>query len=390
MSKLRQVDVQLKDASGALQNLQALHESIVQSMSGGVITTGLDGRITLVNRAAQHLLEISEAELNGRSVGELFQDPLPHFGGDRGDAEVRYKTTTGFHKTFRVLVSALNLSARGELGFVYSFDDLTEIRRLEREVRMQDRLAAVGRLAAAIAHEIRNPLTSIAGSVSMLSEAPSLNDEERHLLQIVIRESERLNNIITDFLAYSRGKQYRFERVDLVPLLQDTLTLLDHRLTAENAGITLERNFPASGAWVLADGDKLKQVFWNFCENAVRAMKKKGGSLTVALTDRGTDWEMSFSDTGTGFNPQQIEKLFEPFQSNFEGGTGLGLAIVYQIVQAHEGKVWARSALGKGTSFVLRLRRLNRDHDQSMVNEKPLPAASDETAMAATGGGARG
>ncbi len=391
MSKLRQVDVQLKRASGELEDLQALHESIVQSMSGGVITTGLDGRITLVNRAAQQLLEIPEAELRGHSVTDLFQDPLPDFTGERRDAEVRYRTRNSFSKTFRVLVSELNLSARGDLGYVYSFDDLTEIRRLEREMRMQDRLAAVGRLAAAIAHEIRNPLTSIAGSVSMLSEAPSLNAEEKHLLQIVIRESDRLNNIITDFLAYSRGKQYRFERANLVPLLQDTLTLLDHRLTSENSGVTLVRNFSATEAFVMADGDKLKQVFWNFCENSVRAIKKtkNSGTLTVALTERGNDWELSFTDTGTGFTPQQIEKLFEPFQSNFEGGTGLGLAIVYQIVQAHEGKVWARSTLGKGTSFVLRLRRW--EHNQSAPGGSASTAASaGASALSAAGGGTRG
>jgi two-component system sensor histidine kinase PilS (NtrC family) len=406
MSKLRQVDVQLKDASGALKNLQVLHENIVQSMSGGVITTGLDGRITLVNRAAQQLLEISEAELHGQSVGALFQDPLPHFGGLRADAEVRYKTSNGFRKTFRVMVSALNVSARGDLGFVYSFDDLTEIRRLEREVRMQDRLAAVGRLAAAIAHEIRNPLTSIAGSVSMLSEAPSLNPEERHLLQIVTRESARLNDIITDFLAYSRGKQYRFERSNLIPLLEDTLTLLEHRLIAENLSIQLERAFAKSEAWVLADGDKLKQVFWNFCENAVRAMKVKGGKLTVSLAERGSDWEMSFSDTGPGINPQQTEKIFEPFQSEFEGGTGLGLAIVYQIVQAHEGKVWARSQLGKGASFVMRLKRIEAVR-QSLPGDEhatasaaalqnssgasaSIPSVSVASVAARSGGGTRG
>jgi two-component system, NtrC family, sensor histidine kinase PilS len=394
MSKLRQVDVQLKDASGALENLQALHENIVQSMSGGVMTTGIDGRITLVNRAAQQLLEISEAELRGRSVADVFQDPLPHFGVARADAEVRYVAANGFRKTFRVMVSALNVNARGDLGFVYSFDDLTEIRRLEREVRMQDRLAAVGRLAAAIAHEIRNPLTSIAGSVAMLSDAPALNSEERHLLQIVIRESERLNNIITDFLAYSRSKQYRFERVNLVPLLLDTLTLLENRLTAENSGIKLTRSFPKSEAWVLADGDKLKQVFWNFCENAVRAMKKKGGNLTVALAERGPDWEMSFADTGPGINPQQTEKIFEPFQSNFEGGTGLGLAIVYQIVQAHEGKVWARSEVGRGTSFVVRLRRMEYAHENGRVQGAAAGTSSASssagTALAAAGGGPRG
>jgi len=391
VSKLRQVDVQLKDASGALQNLQALHENIVQSMSEGVITTGLDGRITLVNRAAQQLLEISEAELRGRSVADIFQDPLPAFGSGRGDAEVRYIAANGFRKTFRVMVSALNVNVPGGLGFVYTFDDLTEIRRLEREVRMQDRLAAVGRLAAAIAHEIRNPLTSIAGSVSMLSDAPALSQEERHLLEIVTRESERLNGIITDFLAYSRGKQYRFERVSLAPLLEDTLTLLEHRLAVEGTGIRLERSLPKSDALVLADGDKLKQVFWNFCENAVRAMKKTGGKLTVGLTERGPDWEMSFTDTGPGISPQQSEKIFEPFQSNFEGGTGLGLAIVYQIVQAHDGKVWVRSEVGKGTSFVLRLRRL----DEGVTALSPSASKSaapklTEKSLAASGGGPRG
>ena len=358
MTKLRQVDVQLKTASGALEDLQALHENIVQSMSGGVITTGPDGRITLVNRAAQQLLELSEIELHGRAVAELFQDPLPAIGAGRGGAEVRYASPNAFRKTFRVMVSALNVTARGDLGFVYTFDDLTEIRRLEREMRMQDRLAAVGRLAAAIAHEIRNPLTSIAGSVSMLSDTPALSQEEKHLLQIVTRESDRLNAIITDFLAYSRGKQYRFERVNLVALLEDTLTLLEHRLNLEGTGIQVQRTFQVREAWVLADGDKLKQVFWNFCENAVRAMQKSGGTLAVALGERAADWEINFADTGPGMPAQQTEKIFEPFQSNFEGGTGLGLAIVYQIVQAHEGKVWARSEPGKGTSFVLRLRRM--------------------------------
>src|SRR5580700_4806450 len=387
-NKLRQVDVKLKHTSGALENLQALHENIIQSITGGLITTGLDGHVTLVNTAAQKLLDRSEDDLLGQPVKQLFLDPLPHVDSEPAHGEVRWVAPNGYRKTFRVLVSALAVPERGTLGFVYTFDDLTEIRRLEREVRMQDRLAAVGRLAAAIAHEIRNPLTSIAGSVSMLSDSPALSSEEHHLLQIVIRESDRLNNIITDFLAYSRGKQYRFERVDLIPLVQDTLTLLEHRLTAENAGIRLQRSFPKSGAWVLADGDKLKQVFWNFCENAVRAIKmtKQAGTLTVSLTERGREWEISFADTGPGINPQQTEKIFEPFQSNFEGGTGLGLAIVYQKVQAQDGKVRARSEVGKGTSFVMRLRRMEDAPEVAGRNSSTSESALIPSAV----GGARG
>ena len=198
----------------------------------------------------------------------------------------------------------------------------------------------------------------------MLSGIPALSEEHRQLLEIVTRESERLNNIITDFLAYSRGKQYHFDKVDLMPLLRDTLTLLEHRLVAEGSGIRIERHFAVKEAWVLADGDKMKQVFWNFCENAVRAMKG-GGILTVSLELCGQDWQIDFADTGAGISPQQTEKIFEPFQSQFEGGTGLGLAIVYQIVQAHDGKVWARSRAGEGTTFVLRLRGIAVEMEQA-------------------------
>ncbi len=383
-AKLRQVGVQLKDTSGALESLQALHENIIHSISSGLITTGLDGRITLVNGAAQRLLERTPAELVDTPVHELFLDPLPTVESQQAHGEVRFDAPTKFRKTVRVRVAALTVPERGDLGYVYVLDDLTEIRRLEREVRMQDRLAAVGRLAAAIAHEIRNPLTSIAGSVSMLSGVPEMNEDHRRLLDIVTRESQRLNSIITDFLAYSRTKQYRFDKVDLVQLVEDTLTLMDHRMTAEKTGITIQRRFAASHAWTMADGDKIKQVFWNFCENAVRAMKG-GGQLTVAVESLGEDWQVGFTDTGAGMSPQQIEKIFEPFQSNFEGGTGLGLAIVYQIVQAHGGKVWARSKPGQGTTFVLRLHRLDAGRAVSTAEN-----TSDKARVVAAGGGGRG
>jgi len=252
----------------------------------------------------------------------------------------------------------------------------------------------VGRLAAAIAHEIRNPLTSIAGSVSMLSGIVDLSEEHRQLLQIVTRESERLNGIITDFLVYSRGKQYQFASVDLLPLLEDTLTLLEHRLVTGNTGIRIERLYNVNQAFTIADGDKIKQVFWNFCENAVRAMSS-GGVLRVSVEQFGEDWQINFADTGPGMSRQLVEKIFEPFQSQFEGGTGLGLAIVYQIVQAHEGKVWARSKIGEGSVFVLRLRRVAAAENISarlpVANPQLLPQAGEAVAAAAgTGGRAHG
>jgi two-component system, NtrC family, sensor histidine kinase PilS len=380
-AKLRQVGVQLQDTSGALENLQVLHENIVHSISSGLVTTGMDGRITLVNAAAQRLLERTAAELVGKPVNELFIDLLPTMESQHTHGEVRFENPGKFRKTLRVRVTGLTVPDLAEQGYVYVLDDLTEIRRLEREVRMQDRLAAVGRLAAAIAHEIRNPLTSIAGSVSMLSGVPEMNDEHRRLLDIVTRESQRLNSIITDFLAYSRTKQYHFEKVDLTHLVEDTLTLMDHRMKAEKTGIAIERCFPQSAAWALADGDKLKQVFWNLCENAVRAMKD-GGTLTVTVEAVADDWQVGFTDTGEGMTPQQTEKIFEPFQSDFKGGTGLGLAIVYQIMQAHEGKVWARSRPGMGTTFVLRVHRFGVER---LATGENRPSAKMGAAVAAGG-----
>ena len=392
VTKLRQVHGKLKDTSGALENLQARHENIIQSITGGLITTTLEGQISFVNSAAQKLLELPQGELLGQPIHRLFLNTLPQVDSEPVHAEVRRQARNGFRRTFRVLVSPLTVSDGQVSGYVYTFDDLTEIRRLEREIRMQDRLAAVGRLAAAIAHEIRNPLTSIAGSVQMLSAIPDLSEEHRQLLQIVTRESERLNGIITDFLAYSRGRQYRFEKVDLLPLLEDTLTLLEHRLATENPAIRIVRNYKVENAWALADGDKIKEVFWNFCGNAVCAMTG-GGTLTVTVGSIGQEWEMTFADTGEGMSQQLIEKIFEPFQSQFEGGTGLGLAIVYQIVQAHEGKVWARSRPGQGAVFVLRLARLGAQEpaslgkDHSGATHQPV---LDDQMLPARAGGHRG
>ncbi len=354
-AKLRQVNVELQDKSGALQNLQALHKHVIDCMSGGLITTGLDGRITLLNPAGEKLLDASAAGVFGKPVGPLFLDRLPAVGPGPVHNEVRCLTPKGKEKTFGVTASALNVPEGGLTGYIYALEDLTEVRRLEREVRMRDRLAAIGRMAGGIAHEVRNPLASIAGSIQVLAGMSELNQEQQALAEIVLRESDRLNAIITDFLLYARDKSYQMECVDLLLLLDDTLTILQKGNSTEPQ-IEILRRFETQAAFAVADADRMRQVFTNLYTHAVRAMPR-GGRLVVTVAGSGDYWRISFANTGDGLTQQQIEKVFEPFQSEFDSGIGLGMALVYQILQAHDARISVRSAPGEGIDFVLELKR---------------------------------
>jgi two-component system sensor histidine kinase PilS (NtrC family) len=351
-AKLRQAGRELRDRSGELLSLQALHESVIHSIPSGLTTTDLEGRVMLLNTPGQKLLERTTSAVYGRHISELFLDPLPDLTSASPHGEVRGLTPSGVEKTFGVRATPLTAPEQGIIGCVYTFEDRTELRRLEREVRMRDRLAAVGRLAAGIAHEIRNPLSSIAGSIKMLAQASAFSDEQKTLADIITRESSRLNAIISDFLAYSREKSYKIARADLISLIGDTLVLLENR--AQTPDLKIVRRFEVAQAFAAVDGDRMNQVFWNLLENAVRAMDQKG-TVTVSLRAQGDFWRVGIRDTGPGVPPKLVEKIFEPFQSHFEGGTGLGLAIVYQIIQAHGAKIWVASPAGGGAEFVLEL-----------------------------------
>ncbi len=342
-AKLRQAGMELRDKSGELLSLQALHENVIHSIRSALITTDLEGRITLMNVPGQKLLERTASSVYGRHISDLFVDRLPHLESLSAQCEVRGLTPSGKEKTFDVNVTALIVPEQGTIGYVYTFEDRTELRRLEGEVRMRDRLAAVGRLAAGIAHEIRNPLASIAGSINVLAEVTPFNEEQKTLVDIITRESTRLNNIISDFLVYSREKSFKFSRVDMIPLLEDALVLLGNRSHTKELAIV--RNYAVPEAFAAIDADRIKQVFWNLLENAVRAMNGKG-TITVSARVFGDYLRIGIRDTGPGIPPNLAEKIFEPFQSQFEGGTGLGLAIVYQIVQAHGAKIFVQSTLG--------------------------------------------
>jgi two-component system sensor histidine kinase PilS (NtrC family) len=354
---------ELDEKIDSLAQLQRLNEHIVGSIRSGLVTTDLDGNIALFNRAAEEILGIAAARSLGRPVqdfvGPELWNRISSAGWLTASGPLYYETWVGApgapQRFVGFSVSPLSVQdapgpAPRLLGYIVAFQDLTDMKRLEEEIRLKDRMAAIGRMAAGIAHEIRNPLTSMRGSVEVLRSHLALSDADARLMDILIRESERLNAFVVDFLRFAGPRTTARERTDLTALLRDTFALLRNSAEVRDKH-TIELDLDGQ-VHVMGNPDQLRQVFWNLAQNAVRAMPA-GGTLTIRARRTDGVGRVTFEDTGVGMSPEEQAQLFQPFNSGFAGGTGLGLSIVFQIVEDHKGKISLESEKGRGTSVTV-------------------------------------
>jgi len=355
-------DVRLLAATQSLASLRALHERIVESIRSGLVTTDLKGRIYTFNKAAEEITGYAAESVRGKDASIFFGEMKDHIAdsvraSDTGEVSPRFETdcftSEGMRLRLGFSISPLFSEFGKTTGMVITFQDLTQVRALEETSRRQDRLAAIGRMAASIAHEIRNPLAAMRGSIQMLRSEMEGDSSQTELMEIILRESDRLNRIITDFLSYARPRTITQSQVDVGDLLHQTFALLQHSPEILKTQ-SIEEDIPLEPVIAVADAGQLKQVFWNLARNALQAMPQ-GGTLRARVElNSHNRLRISFSDTGRGMSPDQVEHLFEPFSST-TGGTGLGLSIVYQIIRDHGGTINVSSLEGQGTTITVEL-----------------------------------
>jgi two-component system sensor histidine kinase PilS (NtrC family) len=338
-----------------LQKLELFNTCVVENIPSGIVTAGIDGRIGMINDVACGILGVSRESVAGKPIETLFGES---FASDRRDdnrvsrPEMSYRRADGAELYLGFSASPIKDPANAVIGRVVIFQDLTPIKQMEERVRIADRLAGVGELAAGLAHEIRNPLASIAGASQMLHESGELPPESHTLLDIIGRESGRLNGLITEFLEFAGPVPRDMKPVDLASLSERVADAV-RAGEAREKGVSIEARELRS-RYVEGDAEQLSQVLWNLLRNAVQATPR-GGRVSVDLFPQVRHGErfavLTVNDTGSGITPSLLGKIYNPFFTTKEGGTGLGLAISQRIVVTHRGFLEVRSVPGEGTVF---------------------------------------
>jgi two-component system sensor histidine kinase PilS (NtrC family) len=364
--RLRRTGAALEQASDQIAGLQAFSEHVISSLTAGLVTTDIDGQILSFNNAAAGITGVPALQAVDRRAADVLTLP-PEFIDMFGTREARtklprveylFKCPDGREIVLGISTAILR-TPRGEVGFVFTFQDVTEARRQEREARIQQRLAAVGEMAAGIAHEIRNPLASMSGSLQILRQELPLSDEQSQLMDIVLRESDRLNETIKSFLAYAKPQRSALSRLDVRQVVTDASTLLQNSAELIE-GHSIHCDVPADPVWCLADEAQIRQIVWNLATNGLRAMAD-GGRLTLsaaaAVAEAGKPpmVTLAVTDEGIGIDPDELDGILQPFHGGFERGTGLGLSIVHRIVSDYGGELVMTSERGKGTTVTVRL-----------------------------------
>jgi two-component system sensor histidine kinase PilS (NtrC family) len=352
--RLRTADASLARASSEFADLQAFNQHVIESLTSGLATTDEYGRLLTFNAAAEHITGLRVADVLRHRVFELLQLPSGFersleetLDGSRR-ADVRF-TRPGGRQIELGLSAGPILTPGGRAGFLFVFQDVTETHRLRRKSAVQDRLAAVGEMAAGIAHEIRNPLASMSGSIQILRQELPLNAEQAQLMDIVLRESGRLNDIIKSFLAYARPQRISRRRFNLSQAVSDTALLLRHSPEL-GEGHRIQVAVPEAPVWFEADEGQIRQVVWNLATNGLRAMPG-GGALVLGVQAEHVDsLYVTVRDEGVGMPSDELDSMLQPFHGTFAQGTGLGLAIVHRIVSDHGGEIQVTSGPDAGTT----------------------------------------
>jgi two-component system sensor histidine kinase PilS (NtrC family) len=379
--RARRADVELEQATEAIADLQAFNQYVIDNLLSGLATADTQNRLLTLNRSARAITGLTDDLRIGRPVAEVLNlDPafmttldedLQRARSKRVDYE--FRRPDGRMIDVGLSIASLPLPD-GSRGYLYTFQDVTEVKRMERTARMRQRLAAVGEMAAGIAHEIRNPLASMSGSMQMLRQELSLSGDQAQLMDIVLKESDRLNQTIKAFLAYARPQRTQSTRLDLRTLVAETVMLLRN---GPDMGERHAVDLTAAEAEVPFEGDEsqVRQILWNLATNALRAMPQ-GGELTLAARfersgDGAPEAILEVIDSGVGMAPDELESIFQPFRGKFGKGTGLGLAIVHRIVTDHGGRIEVHSRQGEGTTFTVRFPGL----DKPDAHARPDPSA---------------